>query len=150
MGAWIARFIATMGGIGEAPIGAGTIASVVAALVWYALPLTPAAQMSVTAALTLAGLWASDRYARAVNTKDPSQVVIDEGAGMWLALLNVPHAWPMAVAAVALFRVFDIVKPPPIRQIERLPGGLGIMMDDVAAGLAARGLLALFAAFFAF
>ena len=142
MGSWIAWFIATMAGIGELPSGAGTAASIAAALAWYVVPLSPTVQIAGTALLTLAGLWASGSYARAVKTKDPSQVVIDEGAGMWLALLNVPHTWWMVIAAVIFFRVFDITKPPPIRQLEQLPDGWGIMMDDLAAGLAVRVLLA--------
>jgi len=75
--------------------------------------------------------------AREANLKDPSQVVIDEVAGQLIALLAAPLNWKYLLASFILFRGFDIVKPPPVRQLERLPGGMGIMMDDVAAGFLA-------------
>ncbi len=66
---------------------------------------------------------------------DPSEVVIDELAGQWFALIALPHTIGYGIAAFVLFRIFDIFKPPPIKQLERLPGGWGVMLDDVAAGV---------------
>ena len=81
------------------------------------------------------GIPAATRAARASGQKDPQFVVIDEVAGQWIALLFAPRAWKTLLAGFILFRVFDIVKPPPVRQLERLPEGIGIVVDDVAAGI---------------
>jgi phosphatidylglycerophosphatase A len=81
--------------------------------------------------------------ARASRVKDPQFVVVDEVAGQWIALLFAPVAWKTALAAFILFRGFDIVKPPPVRQLEQLPEGTGIVVDDVAAGIYALAVLQL-------
>ncbi len=70
------------------------------------------------------------------GNSDPSEVVIDEVAGQWIALIALPHTLGYGIAAFGLFRILDIFKPPPIQQLERLPGGWGVMLDDVAAGIA--------------
>jgi phosphatidylglycerophosphatase A len=75
--------------------------------------------------------------------KDPQFVVIDEVAGQWITLLFAPVAWKTMLAGFILFRGFDIVKPPPVRQLERLPEGTGIVVDDVAAGVYALAVLQL-------
>jgi phosphatidylglycerophosphatase A len=80
------------------------------------------------------GIPAATLAARASRLKDPQFVVIDEVAGQWIALLFAPVAWKTVLAGFILFRAFDIVKPPPVRQLERLPDGTGIVVDDVAAG----------------
>jgi phosphatidylglycerophosphatase A len=88
------------------------------------------------AALVIAvGIPAATRVSRATGLKDPQFVVIDETAGQLITLLGAPLAWKSFLAGFILFRVFDIVKPPPVRQLERLPEGAGIVIDDVAAGL---------------
>jgi phosphatidylglycerophosphatase A len=98
--------------------------------------------------LTVVGVAASTIVAQQSGVEDPSHVVIDEVAGQAIALIAAPVVgWKYALAAFILFRVFDIVKPPPVRQLERLPGGLGIMMDDVAAGVFALVLLHIAARF---
>lgn len=87
--------------------------------------------------VTMAGIWAATRAEKLVRKKDPSIVVIDEVAGQMIALLSGPfwiHTWWSIFTAFLLFRVFDIWKPYPIRRLERLESGLGIMADDVAAG----------------
>jgi phosphatidylglycerophosphatase A len=89
----------------------------------------------VAAAVTAAGIPAATRVARAASCKDPAFVVIDEVAGQMIALVALPLSWKSALASLILFRVFDIVKPPPLRRLERLPGGAGILLDDVGAGL---------------
>ena len=81
------------------------------------------------------GIPTSTRVAQAWGKKDPSFVVIDEVAGQILPLIGAPIAWKSLLAAFLLFRVFDILKPPPVRQLERLPEGAGIVLDDVGAGL---------------
>jgi phosphatidylglycerophosphatase A len=87
---------------------------------------------------TFVGVYVSTIVARESNVEDPSHVVIDEVAGQAIALLGATIAdWRYALAAFILFRAFDIMKPPPVRQLERLPRGWGIMLDDVAAGVLA-------------
>jgi phosphatidylglycerophosphatase A len=83
------------------------------------------------------GIPAATRVSRAAGNKDPQMVVIDEVAGQLIALIAVPLAWKTFLASFILFRAFDIVKPPPVRQLERLPEGTGIVLDDVAAGICA-------------
>lgn len=138
----VCRLISTVCGLGYAPIASGTVASAAAALAWYLIPLPPIAQWLIAFDITILGLWASTVTAAEVNDDDPSIVVIDEVAGMWLALAGAPRTLPVVIAAFCLFRVFDIGKWPPMRQLERLPGGWGIMLDDVAAGLISRAFLA--------
>jgi phosphatidylglycerophosphatase A len=91
------------------------------------------------------GIWAAGRTARACGKKDPSLVVIDEVLGQWITLAGATALnWTSWLAAFALFRLLDIYKPPPVRQLEALPGGVGIVADDVMAGV--YGALVLFAA----
>jgi phosphatidylglycerophosphatase A len=136
-----ATLIATVFGIGRLHPGPGTWGSVAAVLLWtvvgYELP--PALRTPVAIALallvTLIAIPAATQVARASGVKDPQFVVIDEVAGQLIALIAVPLAWKTFLAGFILFRAFDIVKPPPVRQLERLPDGTGIVLDDVAAGI---------------
>ncbi len=138
--AWV---IATFFGAGFLRPGPGTYGSVAAAAFWLLAgavvhhnteTLTILTLLAVACATAL-GIPAATRVARESGRSDPGFVVIDEVAGQWLALLFMPPLWPNALLAVVLFRFFDILKPPPIRQLERLPEGTGIMLDDLAAGL---------------
>jgi phosphatidylglycerophosphatase A len=119
-------------------------------LLWAALAysLTPVLRTPIAIGLallvTLIGIPAATQVARGSGIKDPQFVVIDEVAGQLVALIAVPPAWKSFLAAFILFRVFDILKPPPVRQLEALPEGAGIMLDDVAAGLYALGFMHLF------
>jgi phosphatidylglycerophosphatase A len=101
------------------------------------------AVIALSVFVTLIGIPAATRVARAYATKDPQFVVIDEVAGQLIALIAVPLAWKTFLASFILFRVFDIVKPPPVRQLERLPEGTGIVLDDVAAGIYAFAVMQL-------
>jgi len=133
--------IATLGGVGRSPLvpgTAGTLASVpLAVLAARGLPAWGFA--AATAAIALLGVWAAGRAARILGEPDPGPVVIDETAGLFVTLLGIPvalssrGALTVAVAFV-LFRVMDVVKPPPARRAERLPGGWGIVTDDLVAG----------------
>jgi phosphatidylglycerophosphatase A len=96
-------------------------------------------------AALLPGIWAADVYAKSHGKEDPSEVVVDEAIGQWVTLLGATvYNWKSLLAALVLFRILDILKPFPIRQAEKLPGGVGIIADDVVAGLV--GALVLFAA----
>jgi phosphatidylglycerophosphatase A len=135
--------IGTFFGIGLIGPGPGTWASLAAAVLWYAAAraahLSTISQMGATAAvalgITLVGIPAASVVERESGREDPGHVVIDEVAGQWLALIACPVEIGHAMLAFALFRLFDIVKPWPARQLEQLHGGMGIMMDDVAAGI---------------
>lgn len=85
--------------------------------------------------VTSIGIPAATQVARSFSKKDPQFVVIDEVAGQLITLISVPLAWKTFLAGFILFRAFDIVKPPPVRQLEKLPEGTGIVLDDVAAGI---------------
>jgi phosphatidylglycerophosphatase A len=136
-----ANVVATFFGIGRLRPGPGTWASVATVVIWAAVAygLAPSLRTPVAIALAtlviLVGIPASTRVARASAAKDPQFVVIDEVAGQLIALIAVPLAWKTFLASLILFRAFDIVKPPPVRQLERLPEGTGIVLDDVAAGI---------------
>jgi phosphatidylglycerophosphatase A len=91
--------------------------------------------------ITLIGIPAATRVARASALKDPQFVVIDEVAGQLIALSGVPLSWKSLLAGFILFRAFDIIKPPPVRQLEALAEGAGIMLDDVGAGICALAVL---------
>ncbi|MDH3738039.1 MAG: phosphatidylglycerophosphatase A [Alphaproteobacteria bacterium] len=140
----LVTFIATGGGSGKLPIAPGTWGSL-AALPCAALLHMLGGPWLLSLAILLAfvvGVWASERYAKAIGLGDPGSVVIDEFAGQWLAILPVAHDWRYYVVAFLLFRFTDITKPWPCRNAERLPGGLGIMLDDIIAGVYA-GILTL-------
>ena len=140
--------LGTFFGAGLLRPGPGTFGSVAAVLLWFGAihafhPGTLAQTIgTVVAAVaaTLIGIPAATIVARESGREDPGHVVIDEVAGQWFALIAIPADWKHAVLALLLFRVFDITKPPPVRQLERMDGGTGIMLDDVAAGLIALAL----------
>jgi phosphatidylglycerophosphatase A len=135
--------VATFFGAGYGKPGPGTWGSVAAVLLWAAYawlahptPLTLTLALVLAIALTLLlGIPASTIVARESARHDPQFVVIDEVAGQWIALLGSHANWRHALIALILFRLFDITKPFPVRQLERLPDGWGIVLDDVAAGL---------------
>jgi phosphatidylglycerophosphatase A len=87
------------------------------------------------------GIPAATRVSRESGISDPSFVVIDEVAGQMIALIAAPVRWKTLLAGFILFRAFDIVKPPPLRRMEKIPAGAGIMLDDVGAGLYALAIL---------
>ncbi len=134
-------------GIGLMGKGGGTVASAATVALWWlaAQYLSPTSLLYATAAgaliTTLLGIYVADVIARELGKKDPSEVVIDEVAGQLIALIAVPVDWKYALASLILFRAFDIVKPPPVRNLEALPGGVGIMLDDVAAGFYALAIV---------
>jgi phosphatidylglycerophosphatase A len=143
----VAEQLSTLFGVGRAPYAGGTVASLVALpFAWLIMAQSNAAVLLVASLAALGiGIWSCNVYVRATGKDDPSECVIDELAGQWLACAFAPLSlWGFALAFI-LFRLFDIAKPWPISVIERLPGGLGVMMDDMLAGLFA-GLLVLLAA----
>ncbi len=138
------KMIATCGGIGNIK-GGGTIAAILYTILW--LVIRPSVnympvQVVIFFVLMIVGIFVSDRLEAAWG-KDSNKIVIDEVAGMCCTLLFVPHQWQYALAGLAAFRFFDIVKPLFISSAEKLPGGWGVMADDAAAGICANLLVQL-------
>lgn len=137
--------MATFFYVGHLPIAPGTWASLVTAvLVYFIRPYWQASffiQLIVIAAIFLSGIPAAGHAEKHYKKKDPRPCVIDEVAGQMVSLLLVPHKIVFYAAAFLLFRFFDILKPPPIKRLEKAPHGIGIMIDDIAASLYALGVL---------
>lgn len=142
--AW-AWLVATFFGAGWLKPGPGTYGSVAAVLLWWGaahLWHSGGAALAVgtlVAAIgaTVVGIPAATIVAREAGREDPGFVVIDEVAGQWIALIAMRPDWKHAAVGLVLFRVFDIWKPWPVRRLEELPEGTGIMLDDIAAGVLA-------------
>ena len=137
-----AALVATALGAGYAPVAPGTAGSLVGlALFWPMSGLGGPVLVAATAALFLLGVRCSTVVAAQVGRKDPGLVVVDEVAGMWTTLLWVPFTPATAALGFLAFRVMDVVKPYPARQLEALPDGWGIMADDMMAGVYANLLV---------
>lgn len=127
---------------GHSPFAPGTAGSAVGLLLfvplaWCSLPV----QIGFCIAVFFGGVFAAARVARKLGLEDPGLVVVDEVLGMWLSIIGLPFTPMVAIFGFILFRVLDVVKPYPAADLEHLPGGWGIMADDVAAGLYANLLL---------
>lgn len=146
-----AFLVSTFFGAGCGKPGPGTWGSVAAVLLWalyayFAHPSAVALLIALAVGIVLSvalGVPAATIAAREAGSEDPSFVVIDEVAGQWIALLWCPFDWKHGLLALFLFRLFDITKPWPIRKLEALPEGWGVIFDDVAAGVYALALGAL-------
>jgi len=142
-----ASSVSTFFGVGRLKPGPGTWGSVATVILWavisYVIPPESRTWATIAAAalVTAIGIPAATQIVRATGIKDPQFVVVDEVAGQLVALIAVPLGWKTFLAGLILFRVFDILKPPPVRQLERLPEGSGIVIDDLGAGLYALGIM---------
>jgi phosphatidylglycerophosphatase A len=135
VGAHLARWIATAGGLGYAPLAPGTVACVPVALgVWWLAP-GDVALLVATGAVAVVGAWAAGREEHRVGAKDPGTIVVDEVAGMLIACCGHPRTLPWVLGLFLAFRVFDVVKPFGIDRLQDLPGGVGVVADDLAAGV---------------
>jgi len=148
--AWV---VGTVFGAGLLKPGPGTYGSVAAMLWWMAAARIHPQHLVLwtifaAIAVTLIGIPAASIVARESGRDDPGHVVIDEVAGQLIALIAIRPDWPHALLSLALFRLFDITKPPPCRRLDRLHGGTGIMLDDVAAGIYALVIAHLIAIWF--
>jgi phosphatidylglycerophosphatase A len=142
----VAYLISTWFGCGYSPRAPGTVGSLAALAIGVALHRYAGFtqwQFAILALVTLIpGIWAAGVTAAASGIKDPHLVVVDEVVGQWLAMAGaLSYNWKSYLASLALFRLFDIWKPPPARQLEALPGGWGINLDDVMAGIYAALVL---------
>ncbi len=134
-----AKIFSTCFGLGYFPVAPGTLTSIVVALGYFFLPVlhNPVLLLTLVVLSTGIGIWAGGVMEEHYGN-DPSIVTIDELAGQWLALVALPEGvWPVVLSLV-FFRFFDIAKPGPVDALQRLPGGWGIMLDDVLAGLFAN------------
>ena len=141
-----AVLVATWFGCGYFPWGPGTAGSLAALVIAVLLEryagLGRPALLVLVLALLWPAIWASTQTARLVDRKDPGLIVVDEVLGQWVTLLGAAgRNWKVFLAGFALFRLFDIWKPWPVRNFEKLPEGTGIVMDDLAAGLYAALIL---------
>ena len=130
--------IASFFGIGKIPGAPGTWGSLAAVPCFYYLARFPWVHLGLLPLLFLLGVYASTQVERRFAEKDPSWVVIDEVLGVGVAMVGIPTDWPFVIMALILFRLFDIWKPYPIRKLEKLPEGWGIMADDLLAGVYAN------------
>ena len=127
--------VATVGGVGYLTPIPGTLGSAVACGVYAFFPVP----WWIILVVTLLGIGCADIYAKAKKISDPREVVVDEVVGMWLSLTGLPKTF--IVPAFLLFRVIDIIKPGPVSTMEKLPGGWGIMADDVLGGIVTNLIL---------
>jgi phosphatidylglycerophosphatase A len=135
--------VATLCGAGLSPIVPGTAGTLAAMplAVGLAMVLPVWGFVAATLCVTGLGIWAADRTAARLRLKDPGVIVVDEAAGLMVTLIGVPIDLVSAAGAFFLFRAMDVLKPPPARQAESLPGGFGIVTDDLLAGVYANLLL---------
>ena len=139
-------FLSTGGYAGKIPFAPGTFGSVEGLVLCFFLSRVSASLSALIAiALILSAVWLSEHAERIVGEKDPGCIVIDEMAGMVVTMIGLPFNALSAIAGFVLFRALDIIKPPPVRMFQDdLPGGAGVVMDDVAAGIIGNLLLRLF------
>jgi phosphatidylglycerophosphatase A len=135
----VGRAVATFFGLGFFPLAPGTAASLAVVLIYkfFLVDLLWPYVLFFLFLFTVLGVVSSSAYSRELQEKDPRRIVIDEACGQLFVLLLVPPTWAALAVAFFLFRFFDIIKPFPVSQAEKLPSGWGIMADDfVAAGMA--------------
>lgn len=137
--------VATFFYVGYLPVAPGTWASLVTTiLVYFIRPYWQAPvyiQLVIIFAVFILGIPAASHAEKHFDKEDPRPCVIDEVAGQMISLLLIPHSIGLYIAGFFIFRFFDIIKPFPIKHLEIAPHGIGIMIDDVAAGLYSLGLL---------
>jgi phosphatidylglycerophosphatase A len=143
----LAVLIATFLHVGRFPVAPGTAGSAAGLLLFAAVRAvgSPAAEIAAIAAVFVAGTWAATEAERAFGRPDPGPVVIAEVLGMLVTLALIPVGLSGALIGFVLFRVFDVIKPWPANRLEEVPGGLGVMSDDLAAGIYANVALRLIA-----
>ena len=140
---WLYKTFATGFGSGYVPVAPGTAGAVVGVImIWLShhfffpnmVISFPVFLLIATVVFFFIGVYCTDQLEKEWG-KDPSKVVIDEIIGVWIGMLWLPIEWPWLLAAFVLFRFFDILKPLGIRKLEAIPGGMGVMLDDVLAGI---------------
>ena len=132
----VAWFIGTGAGVGLSPVAPGTFGTAAALLMYYVLPVPSTSPIFLSIILIglVVGIWATGIVSTDDNP-DPGKVVWDEYVGLWITCLLLPKTWEWLIFAFFIFRIFDILKPWPIKRVESFPKGWGIMLDDVLAGI---------------
>jgi phosphatidylglycerophosphatase A len=121
---------------GRFPVAPGTAGTIVGIFLYAVMKnLAPGPYFALFILISLLGTWAAGRAESLLGTKDSASIVIDEIAGFLLAMFMVPTSWGFVAAGFLLFRAFDIVKPWPLRRLQDLHGGPGVMLDDIGAGI---------------
>jgi phosphatidylglycerophosphatase A len=143
LGDRVVMFLATGFYTGKAPIAPGTFGTLPGLLLCWAISgISATGSVALILALIALAVWMADRAEKQIGSRDPGSIVIDEIAGMTVTLVGLPFAWHTALAGFVVFRILDIAKPFPVRFLERrLSGGVGIVADDVAAGIMGNILL---------
>ena len=131
------EIICTVLYIGKLPLAPGTFGSLAALVCWFYIKpsLSDPLFLLITGGIFFLGIACSEIIVSADNVKDPQHIVIDEWVGMWIGLYLVEHSILWGLAAFFCFRIFDIFKPGPIGEMDKMDGGIGVMMDDVVAGI---------------
>lgn len=139
---WLATFVASVAYLGYSPFAPGTVGTLGAlAVYWWLLPAGNFFVLGAAAVAAAAGIWAGGVAEKMWGKKDPGRVCVDEFAGYFVAVAFLPKTLAYAVFAFVLFRAFDVLKPFPAGRSQRLPGGWGIMADDIIAALYANLIL---------
>ena len=131
----IAHFISSICYIGYFPVASGTFASFVALLIWWFFVTNINVQLIIIISITLFGTYTSYLTEKQYNSKDPSFIVVDEFAGMFISLFLIPKKIYLYILAFILFRIFDIIKPSYIDTVQKYKYGIGVMADDILAGI---------------
>lgn len=142
----MSKIVATFFGVGYFPVAPGTLTSAIILLLYkfFLYRLSWPIYLALFFALFALGVWASDATSRGLKEEDPRTVVVDEAVGQFIALFLLSPHWGLCAVNFFLFRLFDIFKPFPIKRIEKFPGGLGIMLDDIVAAIFAGILINLY------
>ena len=135
----LSEIIGTVFYVGRTPFAPGTMGSLVALLAWFILKpfMIDPLFLLITGGLFFIGIAVSTILIEAWNEKDPKEIVIDEWVGMWISLYLVPHTIVWGFIAFFFFRLFDILKPGPVQMMDDMDDSIGVMMDDVVAGILA-------------
>ena len=135
----LAEIIGTVLYVGKSPLAPGTVGSLVALVMWFILKpsIIDPFFLLITGGIFFVGIAVSTLLIEAWNKKDPKEIVIDEWVGMWISLYLVPHEIIWGLVSFFLFRLFDILKPGPVQVMDDMDDSIGVMMDDVVAGILA-------------
>lgn len=146
---FFSKLVATFFGVGFFPFAPGTLASLVVVFLYryFLHRLSLPIYAGVLVLLFLAGIATSSHYSSELKQKDPKKIVIDEACGQLLVLFNTPGSWFSVLIGFFLFRFFDIIKPFPVKKVESISRGWGIMVDDVVAGVYAAIILNIYLLF---
>ncbi len=137
----LSRLLATLFFVGYAPFAPGTLASLLGAGLYLLIRNNTFFYLTLTVVLLVLGFWASGRAEKSFRRKDPPQIVIDEFSSVLLVYMFVPFSVKFLIMGLVFFRIFDIFKITPVKKLQALPAGWGIMLDDIAAAIFANILL---------